>query len=515
VSGSGNIARLLDAPARRFGDEPAIVVGERVVRTWAGLAGGVAARAGGLQQGLGLSPGDRVAIASHNRADYLEWLFAIWHAGCVAVPISDRLHPREISDLCDDGHASVCLAGPELADPLESLMPAYTTLVPLGGERAEAMSTFEPIDPVAREAIDDAWIFFTSGTTGRSKGAQLSHANLLAMTAAYLIDVDNVGVGDSLLHVAALSHASGLFALSFLGRGARQVLTESGGFDSDELLHLVATNERSTFFVPPTLLRRLAASAAVRPGHRHRIGRILVGAAPVLPSDLIDAVGAFGPTIWHGYGQGESPCTITAMSAADVAANITRPERLATVGTARFATRVRVVDEDDHPLPAGKIGEVVVDGPTVMHGYLGLPDQTREVLRNGWLHTGDLGRFDNDGFLTLVDRAKDVIISGGANIYPREVEDVIALDPAVAEVAVVGVPNAEWGESAIAVIVAAHGAIVDCDRLDARCLESIARHKRPRRYEIVDELPRNAYGKILKRELCRRFSDDPSAPPPH
>ena len=506
MSGSGNIARLLDGPARRLGDRPAVVVGERVVRTWTGLAGGVAARAGGLQRGLGLSPGDRVVIASHNRPDYLEWLFAIWQAGCVAVPISDRLHPREIGDLCDDARASVCLAGPELADPLESVLPAYTALVPLGGERAEALSTFEPIDPVAREAIDDAWIFFTSGTTGRSKGAQLSHANLLAMTAAYLIDVDNVGVNDSLLHVAALSHASGLFALSFLARGARQVLPESGGFDTDELLHLVAANERSTFFVPPTLLRRLSASGAVGPEHRDRIGRILVGAAPVLPSDLIDAVGAFGPTIWHGYGQGESPCTITAMSADDVAANITCPERLATVGTARFATRVRVVDEDDHPLRAGEIGEVVVDGPTVMQGYLGLPEQTREVLRNGWLHTGDLGRFDDDGFLTLVDRAKDVIISGGANIYPREVEDVIALDPAVAEVAVVGVPNAEWGESVVAVIVAAHGAVVDSDRLDARCLDSIARHKRPRRYEIVEELPRNSAGKVLKRELSRRFS---------
>jgi long-chain acyl-CoA synthetase len=506
VNGSGNIARLLDGPARRLGDRPAVLVGERVVRTWTALARVVAARAGGLQGGLNLCPGDRVVIASRNRADYLEWLFAIWQAGCVAVPISDRLHPREMSDLCDDARALVCLAGPELADPLETLLPSSMALVPLGGERAEALSNFDPIDPVARNATDDAWIFFTSGTTGRSKGAQLSHANLLAMTAAYLIDVDNVGVNDSLLHVAALSHASGLFALSFLTRGARQVLPDSGGFDTDELLHLVAANERSTFFVPPTLLRRLSTCETVGPEHRARIGRILVGAAPVRPADLIDAVEAFGPTIWHGYGQGESPCTITAMSADDVAANISCPHRLATVGTARFATRVRVVDDDDYPLPAGEIGEVVVDGPTVMRGYLGLAEETREVLRNGWLHTGDLGRFDDDGFLTLVDRAKDLIISGGANIYPREVEDVIALDPAVAEVAVVGVPHEEWGESVVAVIVAAHGAVVDRDRLDARCLESIARHKRPRRYEIVDELPRNSAGKVLKRELSHRFS---------
>jgi long-chain acyl-CoA synthetase len=180
-------------------------------------------------------------------------------------------------------------------------------------------------------------------------------------------------------------------------------------------------------------------------------------------------------------------------------------ERLASVGTARFATRVRVVDPEDRPLAAGEAGEVVVDGPTVMSGYLDLPQETAETLRGGWLHTGDLGRFDASGNLWLVDRAKDVVITGGYNVYPREVEDVLLGDPSVGEVAVIGVPDPEWGECVVAYVVARHGAEIDESALDRRCLESIARHKRPKSYRVVPELPRNSAGKVLKTALRERY----------
>src|SRR5258706_12947275 len=270
------------------------------------------------------------------------------------------------------------------------------------------------------------------------------------MAAAYYADVDAVGPRDSLIHIASLTHASGLFSLPFVGRGAAQVLPESGRFDVDELLALVSAGDRSTFFVPPTLLRRLSATSV------QRVGRVLVGAAPVSPEDLRRGVAALGPCLWNGYGQGESPRAITALGADAIDAALREGDdgRLSSVGVARFATRVEVVDDDDRVLPRGEVGEVVVSGPTVMAGYLDLPDETAATLRGDRLHTGDLGRFADRGFLTLVDRPKDVVITGGYNVYPSEVERVLLADPNVVEAAVLGVPDDEWGERVVAFVVA-------------------------------------------------------------
>jgi long-chain acyl-CoA synthetase len=502
VSGSSNLALLLDAPARSLGDAPALLRGDEPTRTWEGLAAVVARRAAGLALHHGVRPGDRVALVASNCPEYLELLFAIWHAGAVAVPLSSRLHVREAAALIDDCAARLCVATPDLAGDVSPLVPAPTRLLAVGEAEERRTTSVEPVEPVRRTALDDAWIFYTSGTTGRAKGARLTHGNLLAMTAAYYADVADVGPRDSFVHVAALSHASGLFALPFLARGAAQVLPESGGFRADELLDLVGGRERSTFFLPPVLLRRLCDEVEqARSAPVHRLGTVLVGAAPVLADDLRRGVAALGPRLWNGYGQGESPCTITAMPAAATAAALDDPGRLVSVGKARWATRVRVVDPDDRPLPPGEVGEVVVDGPTVMAGYLGRAEATAETLRGGWLHTGDLGRFDADGHLTLVDRAKDVVITGGYNVYPREVEDVLLRDPAVADAAVVGVPDAEWGERLVAFVVAEPGRRPDATALDQRCLTSIARHKRPKQYVVIDALPRNPAGKVLKTTL--------------
>jgi long-chain acyl-CoA synthetase len=276
-------------------------------------------------------------------------------------------------------------------------------------------------------------------------------------------------------------------------------------------MDLVAAGTRSTFFVPPTLLRRLSASGAVAAGPVDRIGTVLVGAAPVHPDDLRAGVAALGPRVWNGYGQGESPCTITANPPAAIAAAVAQDDErvLGSVGVARWATRVRVVDDQDRELPWGEVGEVIVDAPTVMGGYLDMPEASATALRNGWLHTGDLGRVDADGHLTLVDRAKDVVITGGYNVYPREVEDVLLADRAVAEVAVVGLPDAEWGEVVAAFVVAAPGAAIDAAALDRLCQDRIARHKRPRSYHMLDELPRNAAGKILKKSLRESVAHGP------
>ena len=502
-----NVAGLLDGPGRWAAERPAVLAGDALVHTWAGLAGAVACRAGGLRA-LGVAPGDRVALFAGNWPGYLEALFAVWHAGAVVVPLSSRLHPREAAELLGAAGARACFATPELADGLAACAGAAVPMIVAGEAEDRALLAAEPIAPVARDPGDDAWIFFTSGTTGRAKGARLTHGNLLAMTAAYYADVEPVSPRDAIIHVASLSHASGLFALPFVARGGPQVVPDSGGFDPGELLALVTRSERSTFFVPPTALRRLCRAPQLGETPVDRLGTVLVGAAPVRPDDLRSGVAALGPRLWNGYGQGETPLTATAMSAPAIAAAIRAAddERLGSVGVARFATRVRVVGEDDRPLPDGEVGEVVVDGPTVMAGYLDLPDASREALRGGWLHTGDLGRFGPGGHLTLVDRARDVVITGGYNVYPREVEDVLLAQPGVADAAIVGVPDPEWGERVVGYVVAEPGGAIDPEALDRRCLEAIARHKRPKEYVVVDELPRNPSGKVLKGALRERYA---------
>ena len=495
----GNLAGLLDGPARWSARRPAVVVGDEVVHDWAGLQDAVARRAASLAADHGVAPGDAVALYGDNCPEYLELLYAIWHAGAVAVPISSRLHPRETSDLLAASHAQACFVTPGLGEALDAACPVLAMAD--GSWRRH-----EPRAPVHRLLTDDAWIFFTSGTTGRSKGARLSHGALFAMSAAYYADSAAVGPADSMIHTAALSHASGLMGIPFVARGAAQVLPASGGFDPGELVDLVNAWERSTFFVPPVLLRRLAASEHAGRLDADRLGLVLAGAAPVLPDDLRAGVRALGPCVWNGYGQGESPCTITAHQPAAIAAAVEADdeEALASVGIARFGCRVRVVDDAGGELPPGEVGEVVVSGPTVMSGYLDLPEATAETLRGGWLHTGDLGRFDEAMRLTLVDRAKDMIITGGYNVYSQEVEQVLVGAPEVEEVAVVGVPDAEWGERIAAFVVPAPGRTVDAAALDARCLERIARHKRPKEYHVVDALPRNTVGKVLKRDLRDR-----------
>jgi long-chain acyl-CoA synthetase len=493
VSG-GNLVCLLDGPSRWSPERPAIVVGDRPVRTWSGLSEAVARRGCGLRERFGVRPGDSVALFASNCPEYLEILFSVWQAGGVAVPISSRLHAREAAALLDSARAKVCFATADIAEDITREAPPGCPVVVIGESDDVALLGAEPLSAEPRDLADDAWIFFTSGTTGRAKGARLSHGNLLSMTAAYYADVSELSPRDSILHIASLSHASGLFSLPFLGRGAEQVIPPSGHFDAVELLELVAARERSTFFVPPTLLRRLCDTPQVASAPVERIGTVIVGAAPVLPSDLRAGSAALGPRLWNGYGQGETPCTITAMTSAMIADALEAgdDERLASVGVARFAMRVRVVDENDEELAPGEVGEVVVDGPTVMSGYLDMPDETAQALRGGWLHTGDLGRFDSAGHLSLVDRAKDVVITGGYNVYPREVEDILLGDPAVDDAAVIGVPDPEWGERVVAYLVASPGAAVD---------EAIARHKRPKEYRVVEELPRNTAGKVLKKEL--------------
>jgi long-chain acyl-CoA synthetase len=332
------------------------------------------------------------------------------------------------------------------------------------------------------------------------------------MMIGYLADVDRLTPDDCFLHLAAQSHAVGLFGLSHIAKATHQIMPPSGGFDVAELAMLLGLHDSATLFLPPTGLRRLLRDPAFASAPIDRMRTLLLGAAPVYSADLKAGLELFGPRLWNGYGQGESPCTITAMSKELLADAVRSGDeaRVSSVGIARTGVEVAVFDADDRPLPPGEIGEVVVRGDTVMAGYWNLPAESTATLRGGWLHTGDLGAMDERGFLTLLDRAKDLIISGGSNIYPREVEEVLLEDPDVAEVAVIGASDPEWGESVMAVLVAAPGATLNLARLETLCLERIARFKRPKYWRVVDQLPKNSAGKVLKRELRQRFEAEGS-----
>jgi long-chain acyl-CoA synthetase len=295
------------------------------------------------------------------------------------------------------------------------------------------------------------------------------------------------------------------------------MLPPGGGFDPAEVIALLQTPRRDgrtapegiTLFAAPTMVKRLAehpdAGRLAHPG----LKTIVYGGGPMYQADLERAHAVFGYRLAQIYGQGESPMCITALDKA-IHADRRHPryrERLASVGTAQAVVEVVVADANERPLPPGEVGEVLVRGDSVMRGYWQDPDASAAALRGGWLHTGDVGVLDADGFLTLRDRSKDLIISGGSNIYPREVEEVLLQHPAVAEVAVIGRPDAQWGEAVVAFVVAASGERCDAGLLDAHCLAGIARFKRPKDYRFVDALPKNSYGKVLKTELRARLGD--------
>ncbi len=443
-----NLALLLANAAQSFPDRPAVSVGDSKIYDYAAYGLLSARLAGAFNGRLGLRPGDRVALAMTNNPDYLAILFAIWRAGLVAVPANANLHARELAYIVEDCGARLCLATADVAAPLAETLPRSVRLVVLGEKEWRDLIGAEESGVTDRGPEDLAWIFYTSGTTGKPKGAMLSHRNLAAMAIAYLADIDFLTPEDCLFHLAAQSHATGLFGLSHIAKATHQILPPSGAFDPGEIAELLSLYGSATLFVPPTGLRRLLRHPSIARAKVENIRTVLLGAAPVYAADLKAGYQVLGPRMWNGYGQGESPCTITAMPKALLASAVETGDepRMISVGIARTGIEVAIFDGEDRPLPAGLIGEVVVRGDTVMAGYWNLMEASAAALRSGWLHTGDLGALDDRGFLTLLDRAKDLIISGGSNIYPREIEDVLLQDPEVAEAAVIGVPDPDWGE---------------------------------------------------------------------
>ena len=495
-----NPAEWLARTARRKPDAPALFRGSKQVATYAEFAARAAAIGGALAE-RDIGPGSRVAIFMSNRIEYLEAMYGIWFTGAAVIPINGKLHAKEAAWIAEHAEASLVLTDDSSIEALHAAMGENPKpVVSVQGSEFDAMRSHVGLpEPAMMDTDDLAWLFYTSGTTGRPKGVMITAGNLLVLSQTYLVDVDDLSQADCALYAAPMSHAAGIYNPMYVMLGMRHVVPESGGFDPAEIFALAPQFEPVTMFAAPTMVRRLIDVAKGSGQAGDGIKTIVYAGGPMYEADIREAVDHFGPKFVQVYGQGECPMAITALRREDIADrnHLNWRSRLNSVGTAQSIVSVRIVDDAGNEVPRGALGEIVVRGAAVMGGYWRNEAATADTIRDGWLWTGDVGSMDEDGFVTLQDRSKDLIISGGSNIYPREVEEVLLQHPDVREVAVVGKPHDEWGEEVVAFVVGD----APSTELDALCLDQIARFKRPKQYRTLPELPKNNYGKVLKTEL--------------
>ena len=471
-----NIAGLLTRAAQVDPTRPALVCGAESI-SYAELDTACSRLAAALLE-RGLSRGDRVALFMKNRPEYAIAMLGAFRAGLAVVPINAKLHPREVNWILANVDAAALITDSEEVS-------ARMTITVGSASFAALLDAGDPgFEDVDLDPGELAWIFYTSGTTGFPKGAMLSHRNLLAMTMSCLADVCDFRREDVVLHPAPLSHGCGLYLLPALSRGTTNHLTAGATFAAVDVLELIE-RERITcisFMAPTQIVRLLDAP----PGFDTSSLRCVVyGGGPIHLDHAREAQARFGPIFCQLYGQGEAPMTISSLRPEDHV-----DEALTSAGFVRTNVEVTILD-----------GEILVRGDVVMSGYWRNPEATAGALQDGWLHTGDLGRFDDRGRLVLVDRKNDLIISGGSNIYGREVEDAVLDHPLVRDVCVFGIPDREWGERVVAAVVPVEGGAIDAADVIDFCKDRLASYKKPTRVEFVTELPRNAYGKVLRRDL--------------
>ena len=462
----------------------------------------------------GVQRGDRVAILQRNCPELLETLFATLKIGAIAVPLNARLHPREYAYILQDSAAKAIVFSDDFAEGLTSKrteIPLLSLFICIGAELAYAHNYESFIAQgdskkcdVECSSDEIAWLFYTSGTTGKPKGAMESHGNLMFMIERYPQEVYQLQPNDVVMHPGPLTHGSGLWALPITANAGTQLIPTGTSFDPDQIFNLIQTNRVTKIaFIAPTMITMLLNSPAINQYDLSSLRFLGYGGSPMYVEDLKRAVKQWGPILCQIYGQGETPMTITMLSPDDHRL-VDAPElekRYASAGRIRKDIEIAILDENDQVLGDEQIGEIALRGAVVMKGYWNLPEATAEVFKNNWYHTGDLGKRDRDGYYYLLDRKKEMIISGGANLYPRDVEEVLLTHPGVLEVAVIGVPDRLWGESVVAIVRKRDGIEVNESELLGLCKDNLAGYKKPRIIRFEDDLPKNGYGKILKREL--------------
>ncbi|MDA0360177.1 MAG: AMP-binding protein [Proteobacteria bacterium] len=498
-----NIANILLKAYRLCPDRPAVSIGSKPLYTYRSFYERVRDLAACMRFELSLSVGDRVAIVMPNHPEYLVVRYAAWYAGLSVVPINAKLHVREINYMLQHSGSKVCFVSSRLQNEIFKNSDLVEVIDVDSASYHDMTNCDTQIEMVEVERDALAWLFYTSGTTGKPKGVMITHENMLVGAMSYLVDVDDISSEDSIVHAAPLSHGSGFYDLPHVMRCANQVIPASGQFNPSEVLGLIQDWTGVTMFLAPTMVKRIVQSQEITQSSLQGLKTVVYGGGPMYVQDIKRALDVLGPRFVQIYGQGESPMTITVLPK-KVINDVTHQryeQRLASVGMAQNSVSVAICNNEGSLAPNGTIGEVLVKGSVVASGYWQDEVATKTTWKNGWLHTGDIGFFDDDGFLTLIDRSKDLIISGGSNIYPREIEEVLMTHPSVHEAACVGQFSDEWGESVVAFVVLDSESSTDARDLDAFCLDRIARFKRPKYYRFVDSLPKNNYGKVLKTTL--------------
>ena len=502
-----NLGRLLTHTARRLPERPALVWRERMW-TWAELDGRVDALVAALKA-RGLGKGDAILVQARNCNQLFETLWAAFKLGAVWCPTNFRLTPPEVAYQAETSGAKAFIfedVFAEHADTARAASSALEQMIVIGdprlGETAYEDLVAEGAGAEAWEAEvgygDPCWYFFTSGTTGRPKAAVLTHGQMAFVVNNHLADLmPGTGSMDASLVVAPLSHGAGAHALSQVARGAMSVLPAGEKLDPEEAWRLVEDCQVTNMFTVPTILTRLVQHPAVDQYDHSTLRYVIYAGAPMYREDQKLALQKLGKVLVQYYGLGEVTGNITVLPPGLHSEDDDRMP-VGSCGYARTGMEIAIVDPDGRRLPPGERGEICVRGPAVFAGYLNNPEANAKALVDGWFHTGDLGSLDQEGFLYITGRASDMYISGGANVYPREAEEVLLTHPAVAEVAVLGVPDPKWGESGIAVVIKEAERETSGDELLAYLDGKLAKYKWPRRVTFWDELPKSGYGKVPK-----------------
>jgi acyl-CoA synthetase (AMP-forming)/AMP-acid ligase II len=467
-------------------------------------------RAAGVGAGLvarGLRPGDRVALLLQNSCEYVEVFLGSLAAGLVVVPLNTRLTVRDFSHMLNDAEVVALVTEPPFVD----LLAAEPTIrvpfvVDVTGSSSTAMSLDDlTIDPVGFEvshqaAGDLASLMYTSGTTGAPKAVMLSHGawSSVSDTCADLLGFE---AGIRTMHPAPLTHGAGFLLLPTLRHLGKNLLARS--YDAADVARRIASGEAQGMFLVPSMIRMLldVLPEGWEPSQDFRW--IYYAGSPIDVPTFHEATHRFGGRLVQSFAQMESPMFLTSLTSDEHRAATDDPGSALPRSAGRVidGRRVVIADENSREVPAGVVGEVLAQAPQMMSGYWHRPEETEKALQDGWLHTGDMGYLDEAGYLFLVDRVKDMIVTGGSNVYAREVEEVLVDVPGVERAAVIGLPHRIWGEEVTAVLVPSRGAAQDEAAVQAHCRGVLAGYKVPKRIIWVDELPTNAYGKVLKREL--------------
>lgn len=500
-----NIGHFLTQASRRLKDAPALIRGDDI-SSWEAMNARVDAIAHALKH-IGVQKGDRVLLHSSNCLDMAEAMYAIFKTGAVLVPTNFRLNPAEIAQMAEISGATYFIGNAHFPDhiaALSHLAQMQSKQIIIGENYEELIASnmkHGAFDEAYVEHNDPAWFFFTSGTTGTPKCAALTHGQLGFVLTNHAADLmPGLSPQDASLVVAPLSHGAGLHFFVQVARGAKTVLTKSDGLDPHELWQLVEKHKITNMFTVPTIVKRLVEHPSVDLFDHSSLKHVIYAGAPMYRADQKTALEKLGPVLVQYFGLGEVTGAITVLPVNEHSLDDAQM-RIGTCGYARTGMQIAILDDSATELPLGETGAIGVRGPAVFSGYYNNPKANAESFQNGWFLTGDIGHMDDAGYVYLTGRKSDMYISGGSNIYPREIEEKLLEHPAIAEIAIVGVPDANWGEVGAAVIALSNGATLDEAELRAWFADKVARYKQPKLIVFRDELPKSSYGKVEKRRV--------------